>query len=141
MLSNSCYVLKNGNTTIYTRSVVKRISTRQGKTSGGRSRTLFKGPDALEVQKKAIHGEAWNRILQELRGTLQLRAVVVGLRGGVALKAASQAAVSPAIGVQQQDDAVSSVQAHRFLDLIEDKLAVKLLVGRRQRLSAAGDLD
>src|SRR5260221_4323126 len=107
---------------------------------GGRSRTVFRRPDALEVQEKAIHGEGWNRILQELRGALQLRAVMVGLGYGVALKA-GQASISPAIGVQHQDDAVGSVQPDRFLDLIEDKLAVKLFVGRSQRLGAAGDLD
>ena len=55
--------------------------------------------------------------------------MVIGLGCGVALKAAGQAAVRPAIGVQHQDDAIGSVQSNRFVDLFHDKLAMELLIG------------
>jgi len=58
---------------------------------------------------------------------------VGGLGFGISPEA-SQPAVRTAIGVQHEDGALGSVQTDRFVDLLEDKGAVELLLGRCQRL-------
>ncbi len=67
--------------------------------------------------------------------------VVKALGGRVAAEAVGQAVVGAAIGVQHQDDAPRSVQAHGFADLLEHELAFGFQVGRGQALGASGDLD
>ena len=57
-----------------------------------------------------------------------VRRMMSGFGGRIALKA-GEAAVRSAVGVHHQDHSAGAMQPNRFVDLVENELAVKILIG------------
>ena len=74
-------------------------------------------------------------------GAPEFVAMMMELRRLIAAECFLQTAVRAAIGMEQQNDAVRAVEPDGFLDLTDEKIPTRLVLGRRQRFGSARDDD
>ena len=74
-------------------------------------------------------------------GAPEFVAVMMELCCVIAAENFLQTAVRAAIGMEQQDDPVRAMEPDGFFDLSDEEVAVRLVLGRRQRFGSTCDDD